>query len=488
MDNVKFREFARQYYLLALIILVGLALRLYNLGQESVWFDEAVSIDVSKLGFIDQIRWVFNQSKEGNPPFYYMLLHLWVPVFGDSEFVSRLPSAIFGALSIPVIYAVGKFLFGKRAGLVAALILALSVFHVKYSQEARGYTLMAFLTLVSFYYFLKLTEVWKRPNAVLYVLSAVLLCYTHFYGLFVILVQNILCFTLFLRRGRAGELGFRRWFVLQVLVGLLYIPAVILLVNRFVSVRESFWIPEPDTGHIFAFFVIYGGSVYLIALLALFSVLSLVGPGRLRGWTGLNFWSARIKNASPSSGITAGERNYLLLLWLLVPLLLPYLISIISTPILIFRYAISSSLALYLLAAGGIGDINRRFPVIIISVLIIVLSAFSLNGYYARIEKHQWREAMSEVESHAAPGDYILVYPGYEHVSAEYYLKRGDVKLLPVYDKFPALPGLGDSSIWFIFQAHPSSRLNLKLGIAGKYDIVSESHYRNLDLYRIRKK
>ncbi|MEZ4546215.1 MAG: hypothetical protein R3B51_00075 [Thermodesulfobacteriota bacterium] len=56
-------------YLLLLIVLLGLALRIYDLAGESVWFDEAVSIYVSKLDFIEQIKWVAGQSKEGNPRF-----------------------------------------------------------------------------------------------------------------------------------------------------------------------------------------------------------------------------------------------------------------------------------------------------------------------------------------------------------------------------------------------------------------------------------
>ena len=62
-------------YLLLLIFLAGLALRIYDLGTESIWFDEAVSIMVSKLGIIEQIKWNIDVN-ESNPPFYYLLLLL----------------------------------------------------------------------------------------------------------------------------------------------------------------------------------------------------------------------------------------------------------------------------------------------------------------------------------------------------------------------------------------------------------------------------
>jgi mannosyltransferase len=136
-----------------LIFLVGLFLRIYGLGAESIWYDEAVSVTVAKLDLFAQINWSFLQN-DNNPPLYYAILHYWVWIFGDSEFAARVPSALFGSFSIIAIYSVGRFLFNKNVGSFAALILATSVFHIKYSQEARAYSLLAFLTLVSYYFYL----------------------------------------------------------------------------------------------------------------------------------------------------------------------------------------------------------------------------------------------------------------------------------------------------------------------------------------------
>ena len=93
---------------------------------------------------------MLNNARETNPPFYYVLLHFWVLVFGDSEFSLRFLSVGLGSVSIIAIYALGKLLFNKRAGIIAALILAVSVFHIQFAQEARGYTLTVLLTLISF--------------------------------------------------------------------------------------------------------------------------------------------------------------------------------------------------------------------------------------------------------------------------------------------------------------------------------------------------
>lgn len=97
MPEGRLLHILKDNYLLLLIVLLGLALRIYDLGGESLWFDEAMSVRVAWLGFAEQIKWIVGQGKEANPPFYYMLLHLWIPVFGDSEFA---PAAV-GAVRCP---------------------------------------------------------------------------------------------------------------------------------------------------------------------------------------------------------------------------------------------------------------------------------------------------------------------------------------------------------------------------------------------------
>ena len=475
-------------YLLLLIVLLGLALRIYDLAGESVWFDEAVSIYVSKLDFIEQIKWVAGQSKEGNPPFYYMVLHLWVPLFGDSEVLSRLPSVIFGVLSIIFTYSIGRLLFGKRAGLLAALIMAVSFFQIRFSQEARGYTLMVFLALVSGYSLLRMISGWKRRWAAAYILSSALLCYTHYFGLFTILAQNIFCFTLFLRRGRAGGLGFTRWILVQVILGVLYVPGFILLAGRFASVRESFWIPAPRYWYVYYYFKNYAGSVYMLALLAGFALLAIANSEKLRGIKGLRALIAPADEAAPVGEITYGEKIYFLLLWLAVPVMVPFIISITFTPIMVSRYAIVASVGLYLLSAAGMSVINKRPVLYAVTAVVILLSAAKLYIYYGGVEKHQWREAIQEIESNAHSGDYVLVYPHFEDVTVKYYLKRDDLELVPVGGRFPSFPGMRTHDVWFIMQAHTTNRLRTVEGLSPEYDFISESRYKRVDLFRLKKK
>jgi len=174
------------------------------------------------------------------PPFYYVLLHFWVLLFGDSEFSLRFLSATLGSVSIFAIYALGKLLFNKRTGIIAALIIAVSVFHIQFSQEARGYTLSVLLTIISFYSLIKLTARMSISSTVIYLVSSILIIYTHYYGLFVLVAQNIFCLTLFLKHRKTGKISIKQWTILQLIVILAFIPGLLHLLILRASMQKSF--------------------------------------------------------------------------------------------------------------------------------------------------------------------------------------------------------------------------------------------------------
>ncbi|MHA2010335.1 MAG: glycosyltransferase family 39 protein [Promethearchaeota archaeon] len=117
---------------MSVILLLGLFLRFYDLGSESVWFDESVSIIIANSDWIEILKTATNDQ---HPPLYYFILQFWVSLFGNSEFSARLPSAIFGFLSLLVMFKVGYLFFDKEVGILSSLILGLSVFHIHYSHS-----------------------------------------------------------------------------------------------------------------------------------------------------------------------------------------------------------------------------------------------------------------------------------------------------------------------------------------------------------------
>ena len=123
------RKITRYGIALLGIVLIAAFLRLYHLGTQSMWVDEAWSVWISKLAVSQMVQ---ATAADVHPPLYYVLLHYWIMVFGSSESAVRLLSALFGVLAIPTIYVVGRQLFNKEAGLAGALILALSSFNIRY--------------------------------------------------------------------------------------------------------------------------------------------------------------------------------------------------------------------------------------------------------------------------------------------------------------------------------------------------------------------
>ena len=131
----------KAYLPIILILLLAASVRLIGISDESIWLDEGVSISASRMSVPDIVNWT---ASDIHPPFYYLALKAWM-VFGQSEFVLRGFSAVFGVLTVFAVYYVCLDLFGKRVSLVASLLLAVNPVSVYYSQEVRMFSLMAFL-------------------------------------------------------------------------------------------------------------------------------------------------------------------------------------------------------------------------------------------------------------------------------------------------------------------------------------------------------
>ncbi len=149
------------------IVLLALVLRLARLGFQPLWWDEGWSLyfATSDPGAMLQLTAV-----DIHPPLYYLLLHVWIGLFGPSPISVRLLSVLIGVAAVPLIYLAGRRLFGQRVpadsagkvGLLAALLLAISPFHIYYSQEVRMYGLVTLLGLATLYFAIVRGR-WPRP-------------------------------------------------------------------------------------------------------------------------------------------------------------------------------------------------------------------------------------------------------------------------------------------------------------------------------------
>src|SRR6188474_2747371 len=131
------------------ITMLGGFLRVLLLGNKGMWLDETFSVWLANHSIPDLLQWAVKIDQ--HPPLYYLLLHYWIALRGDSAYYARLFSVLFGTATIPVIYLIGRRLSGVVVGLVAAMFLALSLFNIYYSQETRMYTLLTFNAALAIY-------------------------------------------------------------------------------------------------------------------------------------------------------------------------------------------------------------------------------------------------------------------------------------------------------------------------------------------------
>ncbi len=207
---------------------MALGLRLAYLRFQPLWWDEGWSVYFATT---DPGAMLGLTAVDIHPPFYYVLLYLWIAVLGSSVFSVKLLSVLIGTVTVPLLFVTGRRLSGGIAGLVAAGLLAISPFHIYYSQEVRMYVLVTLLSLVAFDSALRwrlasgerIADLRYWGSGLGYVLAATLALYTQYYAAFVLLALNISMLICWLR-GRRGVRKILPWLGAQAAVALLYLP------------------------------------------------------------------------------------------------------------------------------------------------------------------------------------------------------------------------------------------------------------------------
>ncbi|MBN1318915.1 MAG: glycosyltransferase family 39 protein [Anaerolineales bacterium] len=173
------------YWAAILVVLLGAGLRMYNLGGDSFWYDELLTVLIGR-GPLEATFTV-----RSHPPLVYLLIKACINLLGENEIAARMPSAIAGIVALPLIMVWARSLGHSRAGFWAGLFLALSPFHVKYSQEARHYSMLATHSMLTLFVLSKALKTKKVKWWLVYALSTVLNLYIH-YGAFLVLASQMI--------------------------------------------------------------------------------------------------------------------------------------------------------------------------------------------------------------------------------------------------------------------------------------------------------
>jgi O-antigen/teichoic acid export membrane protein len=183
------RAIARVPDWLAVAFVIGVAIAVRLACDRGIWLDEATTIHQAQMPFgqmLDVLR-----TTDVHPPLYFALMWVIAHVAGTSEIVMRAPSLIAGTLTVGVLYLLGRELYDRRAGLLAAALGSVAPFLVWYSQEARMYALfMLFAALATLAQVLILRRGGRR-HWFMYVAAAAALLWTQYFGVLFIGVQQI---------------------------------------------------------------------------------------------------------------------------------------------------------------------------------------------------------------------------------------------------------------------------------------------------------
>lgn len=175
----------------AVLTALGAALRLPTLDRQSFWLDELVTASLLDRGLGDVLAEI--PRTEATPFVYYVVAWVWGSVFGLGEIGLRSLSALVGTAAIPVAYAAGIVLVSRRAGVVAAALVAANPLLVWYSQEARSYSLLVLLGAGSVLAFGHALRGGRRSLAVWAALSALAIA-THYFALFLVAAEAVWLF------------------------------------------------------------------------------------------------------------------------------------------------------------------------------------------------------------------------------------------------------------------------------------------------------
>jgi len=387
------------YAVLAAIVLLALWLRLYRLDALSLWYDEGATLVFSQGGYQNWIA-------DNHPPLYYALMNGWRQ-FGQSEYWLRLLSVIPAVATIPVVFALGKRMFGINAGLLASAFMATMAFHIIYSQEARMYALLVFLYASMLWALVAAARGGGRRHWLGYTVAAVLLAYTQGIGIvYVAIVASL--FPFILPRPLQGS-AWRPFLVANGAVALIYFPWLLVLSQSALRLDNIAWITPPALTSIEKILTTLmferipvtgivdkltgiglaeGSGVILMSI----PVILLVGIGIWRAGRSSRGWAA-------ATAILA----------VILPILAVYVLSILIAPMYLNRVLLPVSIGFVLLLSASVQGLTRSSSLVwlLIAVNLVISCA---NTFYAfrYSSKEDYRSLSLDLQRRAGPEDAIL--------------------------------------------------------------------------------
>ena len=393
-------------------MIIGTFARLFRLGSQSIWGDESLTLLKYTTGNSFAEVWGHIWHAAVHPPLYFMIAHYWY-LLGKSEFMLRFPSALFGIICIPVMYALTNRLFGRATASISALVVALSPIAIWYSQEARMYNLQILLGLLATLYFVKLWRERRAVDGVLYVLFLVAGLFTHMATLSLVAGHGLFAVLASIKTPKRLAV----WVGIYLLVIAAFSPWLMNMVHTRQhstgGVHLGYERPTSITD------IGYGFYTFCVGYSVGPSVAELherVGLAALKPYMLLIVLIVLVFGCLAILGLVR-SRKYnpgaflLLLTLLLVPAALAGLASLLPRIPLNPRYMLVSVIPFWILLALGIQSALQRPAFRVLPVAVLLLTGLAVSNYYFQPKywKQDVRSAVAVVDHNARPGDVIII-------------------------------------------------------------------------------
>ena len=453
------------------ITLIGGGLRIFLLGHNGLSLDEAFSMWLSDHSVVDMLPWIARIDQ--HPPLYYLLLHYWMALNGNTPSDLRMLSALFGTATIPVIYLIGKRMSGWLVGLVAAMILAISPFNIRFAQEARMFTLLAFNAAVVMYALVRLLT---DPRAFTRPIGSQFREYLHAWRTSGPIEQDAEAGFSYKdeTRSQTGWRGWiyrHRWLPIQAietdlawLIFIIFSAATMLshntallfpittnifvlglmLFQRIKKQESPPALQAPSLGN----WVKAQAGIFLLWSPWIIAFIQQASRVYQEFWIPMPGWSTVIQTlASFLDESTLGLAGQVLVVWILYALLfclglvyfrkkisqflflaalfaMPFLGELVVSrrrPVFLDRTLIWTTIPLFLLLAAGIAQIRFRFLIVVVVGVLGTVSLFSVGDYYRFMQTEDWSDPAGFVANFAQNDDLVLFNQSRGQIPFDYY-------------------------------------------------------------------
>lgn len=387
------------------IILIGIGFNLFLSAYASFWIDESMVLNLSYENNAKIISELL--TKEAHPPIYYFLIKATRIIFGDKESYFRLISSLFFVLTGIYIFLLGRAVGGKSTGFVSLAAWSSSYFLLFYSKQARPYSMLAFLSVASFYYFYRLLKDSGRKNIFLYLLFTAVGLYTNYWFILLFAAQLIILFI-------TDRKNKKIWLAL-IGSGLIFLPWATLYLLNFKNYGIGEWINKPGFGVIWESLGYFGWGQWIII------------------WIGI------------ICGVICGvikknidfKKLSFLACYFFIPIILALVISQfvpIYTP---GRREIIVVPAFIIAIAYLFSIIKNKWWQAGISIMMILFTYQTI--LYFNAQASVWKSSdlslMEDIKAQAANDDYFVLY-GLTNTNVNYYARRLGLTNKKIY--FPA--------------------------------------------------